>query len=425
MTLTFGRAVLPDPSSVSSSGAFVTFSGVAYSSAATAANRAAEVQMLEAQVLGMVGNPDEDAFPVVWSAESKWDGFYTEIDASWDWVNDGSGRVSVANWSITGRKVTDFASPRIETTGVAVVQTNGVSITSGTAYMTAFSSADAAELQKTSTVSVTRARSGEDGTVVAGTLAPTSSAAVGSFSVSIDPANYYAGGCALEIRGADDVWYEFVGRDIPASATNAWRLSNGIIRIGPSTLEVYDGGWQSIALKVGGRFTGAGNIYPTNIGQVQTSLGTPTENLCPSVLRNDRSCVVLKFNTAPGQTSTSYNGQTLLTLRAGQTLATLAFTGILNKYGVMLAGGTDPISAFTGGGIATSADAAGNKWVICATQPMDAGSYTDGYVAYLSTAAAVTAWGILGVGWDLFGSSSSVLEQLVCTANVTTRVVAR
>ena len=428
MTLTFGRAVLPDPSSVSSSGAFVTFSGMAYSSAATAANRAAEVQMLEAQVLGMVGNPDEDAFPVVWSAESKWDGFYTEIDASWDWVNDGSGRVSVANWSITGRRLTsgtgDYAN--VEMSNSQVLRTNGHGTTSATTILYAIPTTikDYDARGASFTGSVSRSFNGGTVTCLYNSL---SSPTTGTIGLAQSSSAFYDGTCSVEFQAADDAWYPLIGRKVPDGSAGRWRITNGCFRVQPSStvgsLEacVYNGSaWESVEFQ--------GNFYNGSAHSAVNLAASTTEWLPPFILRNSPDAVVLSLI---GVGATAGRIGMTMSLRRGAYHVEMVMRSPQGRPGLRATAATasTALATATAGVRATSNDANGNRFVLMSAASCT-NDTTNGRI-YVNDATANVAYTFaMGVEYDgssaaSGNTSSNLLAQFLGMANVVTRVVAR
>jgi hypothetical protein len=219
MTITIGRCVLPDPRDVSSSGGVVSMGGLAYSTATLVADRAAEMQAREMQLLGMVGNPDEDVFPLVWTAEARYNGFYRVLDATWTWVNDGSSRASVANWSITLEAIADSQSPMMETTSISPIRTNAFSYApAGSMSPVRPWIVPGLNIPSTGTIRTTA-----DGVALGFLAAP--------FSRLTEPDKYFDAVATLELLGDDSVWYPWTGRDVATvNPLGGFRITNGLVR---------------------------------------------------------------------------------------------------------------------------------------------------------------------------------------------------
>ena len=384
--------------------------------------------MLEAQVLGMVGNPDEDAFPVVWSAESKWDGFYTEIDASWDWVNDGSGRVSVANWSITGRRLTSGTgdSANLELTNYLLVRTNGHGTTSGSTINTLIPPAWTDFEQRSVTMSTPFYRYASNGQMTF-SRATVGSATTQTVGIGLPASGYYGGACSLEFRADDDVWYPWVGVTVPAGSAGKWRMSSDCFRIEPSDTvgslkaSVYNGtSWETTEFQ--------GNHYTAGAHMAVGIAASTTAWLAPFILRNSPDCVVLST------VSTATNlmrVRTTITLRRGAHHAEISMRSPSGRPGVRFTTATasTALATATAGVVGTSNDANGNRLVLmsassCLNDTTNGRVYVDD-----ATANAVHVFGV-GVEYDgtsavTGNSAASLLAQFLVPGAYQTRVVAR
>lgn len=423
MTLTVGRCVLPGPSNVDASGDFLSLSGVFYSTATTAANRAAEAQARSAQLMGMVDNPDEDVFPLVWSSESMYDGFYAVEDASWTWLNDGSGRLCVAAWSLTLRAVTNRVQPRREIQYVALVRANDHNVTTGTVPIAWWPVDDFADYSYSGTTYERTTESGE----VSGALVAVSAATSSSVSNGTLPGDHYTGAAMVEVQGADGVWYPVVGTN-DRIVGPGWRLSNGLVRMAPSqstvgylTMSVYDGSaWDTgptfaaLAVTVGPSYTRF---------RMVAAARSATEYAVMAVLRNDPDCVVLRVDNSDGifYTFTIKRGSMLVEIGGGTTNDGLVFSPNTATSDLTSA------SASVAGVVTTSNDANGHKWVLMSANDVLTNNTLGGF--YHSPSTDIPKW---AVGCVLNGSSAStydtaanLLLQFLIPSSTQTRIVAR
>lgn len=415
MSITIGRCVLPDPSSVASSGEVVTFSGVFVSSATTAANRAAEAQVREMQLLGMVGNDDEDVWPVIWSSEPRWTGYYLCDGASWNWINDGSGRLAAANWSVTMRRLIDGANALVEIQSLALVRTNAHSLTSVTTsrmfgpFNTNWPVVDGPAI----TISAVRV-SDTEAVIVDQSTVSTPQTLIRTFDVP--PDYFYYGSCRIEYLADDNVWYPLTGRMLPTGSQKKWRLSNGVIRFAPnendtnlviSTPETTPNpGWDD---------TNVGMTRWT--GSTYASVGVFAGNRPPAILSNSPDVVTVT------------DGLRTLSLSRTNFHATLTSRGVENP-GLQHTTNTasTALSTASAGLRSTNNDLNGNRLVLMST-----GSTTrDLTNGRMYVTAASTATTVFGIGVELSGSAAAsgntatdLLGQFIGSATHTTRVVKR
>ncbi len=423
MTITIGRAVLPDPSSFTSSGNVITLSGVMYSTDSSAADRAAEVQAREAQVLGMVNNPDEDVFPLVWTAEPKWDGFYRVLDASWDYVSDGSTRMATANYSITLEAVTDGHAPLVEISSIGIVRTNahslpalpphphplvrrrdqpGWKISSGTSWTDAV-------------------RPTSDGyTLFQSSLSTSSIITHGHLGV---PATHYPASACIEVRGTDSVWYPWVGRHLPPDvAADDIRVTNGVVRFGFTSSgtmrhELWDGSaWDSFD-----------SSLSTVISAVSYNLDTPST---PSIVRNDLDAVVIRVEVRP-TSAADYatvrgSAQVTITLQAGQLWTGLGVANLASVNNLTLRATTSTAATGITGGIrATSNAANGNRFVIATPTAFTTNLTIGSVITALSSASFMVAQSLGGSSASDRNTEALIVDDWIGTNIASTRVIAR
>jgi hypothetical protein len=374
------------------------------------------MQAREMQLLGMVGNPDEDVFPLVWDSESRYDGFYRVLDASWAWVNDGSSRASVANWSITLEAIADYSSPVMETTTNTVLRTNSHGL-AGTPSM--FRTWDAMGNPVTSA----------QRTTAEGALMRSITLAIGqeSWRFNASPADFYDGSVWIETQGADSAWYKITGTQVQATNSESWRVNNGLVRAswdstnGRFDVEHWDGtSWDNKPISLRIALFGAG---PT-IDMVVS--GEPT------IVRNSiDSCVVRLNMRSVGNASATVD----VSLFAGSRCVSLVMSALRPSTWVGGAPswvvGTATVeagTAITGGLRATSNDANGNRYVI-ASNANNSASAANGYISIGSATSGVRA---AMIGCEVGGSSATSPNQAadlviewVNAVNANTRVVAR
>jgi len=419
VTLTVGRCVLPGPSNVDASGDFLSLSGVFYSTATTAANRAAEAQARSAQLMGMVDNPDEDVFPLVWSSESMYDGFYAVEDASWSWLNDGSSRAAVAAWSLTLRRVSDYSSPKAEIQYVGTLRTNAHSITTTPGFVSINAAAQAVSTVETL---FSPDRTTDDG--VSLKIINITNGGSGAVSFEPVPDEFYDGRTAVEVLAADGEWYPAVGRQIGRVAASSVRLTNHYARLSVSaagvvTHAIYDStaaAWESAT------FTLSVSEYG------MSSYSALDEWSAPTIIRNDGDTVVVRYNATSSSAPELGATFVTVTLRVGDAFAFLGLASALfldYKFG---ASSTTAATSITGGLRRTSNDANGNRWAI-STPMIFAADTTNGAIEIGFDPTKVPT---IMVGQSLGGSAASgynneqdLVYQFMTYVYVKTRIVAR
>ena len=134
-TLTIGRFSMSDgPSAIRHDGDFLELE-LQIDAATT--STPAEAKVLRQQLLGMVDNPDESAFPLTFSDDSDLDGFYTVLSVQCEpfemFLNNGTMGVSVS----LRRVANGYQNPTIETTVVSRLATNSHGVLSTTAHAVA------------------------------------------------------------------------------------------------------------------------------------------------------------------------------------------------------------------------------------------------------------------------------------------------
>lgn len=429
MTITIGRCVLPDPAEVSDDGTTITFSGIYYSTAATATNRAAEAQMREMQLLGMVDNPDEDVYPVAYSTESRYDGFYLCDGASWSWLNDGSARMAAAQWSVSLRPVRDCHRPTGEVSWLALRRTNASGLAPTNHYIRR--RRDYAGWR--SNVAIpweTATRTTSDGYALWQMYTTVNASRSAQFRPS--PSTWYTASCSIEVLGADSVWYPLVGRTITDIAITSIRLTNGLARVtlkstGEVTHSIYDSvaqAWEAVDFALAITPNTGSEVTLASLSQL-------------AVVRNDPDACVIRFEAAPS-VAADYDayGSTLTTisLQAGEWWAGVVYTvsyyrspaTTIKTFAVKHAA-TTASTSITGGLRRTSNDAAGNRSIIATAETIDSRNLTTG--ALYATAPSGGSCAFM-VAQALNGSSATgrntealIVDDWVATTVPKTRVV--
>lgn len=428
MAIEIGRCELPDPSSVQTSGGSVQIAGFFRSTDASAADRAAEAQMREMQLLGLLNNPDEDVFPLVWSLESRYDGYYRVTGVSWTWVNDGSARLGAANWSVSLERAMDGPNALVEMSSFAFVRTNGHSITTASnndvvAHPNSIADYELRFLPTTSVV-----RSSTEGNLNVW-LVNTSTAATRTIGLLLPPAAWYDGACRIEFQAADNNWYEVIGRDIPAAAAGRWRLSNGMIRVYPSStlgvlnLEVYSGtAWEAT--------TFAGNAYLSAAHQQMNLSASLSAWLTPAIVRNSVDGVAITTAGYVNNSGTTVRYAVTISVTRGAHHVEVVIQGGNGYPGLRIGSSTasTALATSTAGLRATSNDANGNRIVLMSADAVT-NDTTNG--RFYVNSATTGARGF-GAGIEFNGSSAStgntsadLLGQFIGISNIETRVVKR
>lgn len=428
MTITIGRCVLPDPSSVQASGASVTFAGFFHSTATDTADRADEAQMREMQLLGLVDNADEDTFPLVWDAESRYDGYYTVQSASWDWVNDGSGRLATANWSVSLTRALDGPNALVEMSSLFFIRSNGHSLLSVNNNDVIAHPASVSDYELRFLPDSTLTRSSTEGNVRVW-LKTTSAAASGILGLLLTPDAWYDAACRVEYQAGDNNWYPVIGRDIPADAAGRWRLTNGTVRVTPSstlgvlTLEVFNGtAWEG--------FDFQGNTYQSATHVALNLSASQTAWLTPAILRNSPDGVAITTAAYGLAGATEVRYSCTLSLTRGTHHVEVVLQGPNGYPGLRAATNTasTALATSTAGVRATSNDANGNRFVLMGANAVT-NDTTNGRIYVNSGDNTARAF---GAALELDGSSAvtgnasaDLLGQFLGVSSIETRVVKR
>ena len=253
---------------------------------------AAHAAVAMCQVKGMLGNPDEDAVPVIPSADVSLTGFYRVRGGSVEQTPEML-RSFWFNYTLELERVPVVANPVIESRLLGSVRSNSHSITTASMVQWWATPADAT-MDAVASVS-TGSRVGDFGTVrlnyVSSSLVLTDTTA----TWQCGPSDYYDAACKIEITYDGSTWVRVPGRQLgtaPAASNTGWRLNNGFVRV------VYGGGngllsVQHYSSAAAGWLTA--KVYKLTRGTPlasSTALGA-TETV--SILRNSPEEVVLRL----------------------------------------------------------------------------------------------------------------------------------
>lgn len=435
MTLTIGRCsgLRPAPGYPLRSGSRVSVRGTIMAADTD------ELRARRQQILGMVGDTDDEVVPMIWSTDATLDGFYRVSDASVEQIGPtGSKR---ARFAVDLVPILGASAPLVELDASAVVRTNTAGVTA-----TEPSAISSAIHQSASTYDTTGGtlffRTGSDGDVYLVTQAAPFTRVTQAFPAI---ASRYAGACRIEAKYGS-TWYDVVGQQMPSAAAGNWRISNGLVRftyagytgtsatVGGLLVEVWDSGaWVTTVTFKLGTWTGAAFSDADWAGDGVGSTADPTGAVvaCPvRVVRNSPETVTLGFNKRNGATQ-------YVSLDMGAMFCTLT-TRAPGAVEPMLR----PVAAETAAGVGAGGiwtydpgverstnDANGNRYCILYT----ASNFTNsgGGIRHGGTVAANTAVSF-GLGVVLGGSSAAANdtgrelgEQYVGQAAWRQRVVVR
>lgn len=304
-----------------------------------------------AQVRGILNDPDQiSGIPVIPSADSSLAGFYRVTGGGVD-VTPESYRSFWANYSLELERVPGFVSPLVESRLLGGLRTNDHSIVVGDTSPWWATPTDAE--QDNQGVS-TAARAGDGGSVAfqytsAGTVLYDRTA-----SMRLAAGDWYDMAATIEVT--DGVtWRKLVGRETGATPTTGWRLNNGLTRVS------YGGGNGLLSVEHhNGTSWGTAKIYKVGVEStgVLTAFNVPFTSL--TVLRNAPEAVAIRLGTGTGAAYTVID----INLRRGAYMADCAVIYSSAGYFGVARNVTEAATALTGGIVATSADADGNKFVL-------------------------------------------------------------
>lgn len=376
---------------------------------------AAEYQAKAQQLRGLMDNPDEDVFPFTWSEDATFDGFYRNLDIDIE-PSEVALATGYAKFRCRMRRATaGFATPAFEILSSLTVRTNSHSVTTPTGIVTAWYPAAGytMEIDPTATIGPIATEDGSNTLSGYSVAAPLSTTAYQSW---VKPADYYKSQAKIEVQYGS-TWHAIHGRDLPLAVGTNWRISNGRVRMYPSTT----GG--------NGRFTV--EHYPADAWEGKeygilngTSFVPATEDssgnaLTATVMVNRPEIVVVRTR----HVNVTYDW----VVRRGDLWIEVAITqpaaNTNQQWGVGVST-AEAMTAFTGGARATANDAAGNRCLISIPSTVST-DLVNGKV-YLTTAADSA---VVQVCPDYYfgggGSDTSTRDYFLAARSERQRIVPR
>jgi hypothetical protein len=320
VTLSIGRATGLEVRSIQRSGDRVNIEGHVFGSESKVA---AVIQ----QINGMLDNPDEPVFPVVWQSDPTLDGFYFVTAANAE-LRRPHGSSGAADYAVTLRRLPGgFQTPSFEVAASSVVRSNSLGVVNDEPNsISMWADADSPTHSAGTTSGYIRPAEGNASIICDVQTAPF--LVYGTRFAS--PAKHYRTACRIEVN-LGGTWYPIVGQQVPFDSIGKWRISNGLVRYtgeaagGRVKMEVWKygdpaGSWVTVATWRFGIHSG-GNFGESFHSAGFSGVGTdPVVNPQMTVLRNSPETVVLRW---------ARRNQTLdtLTLNAGDYFAEFLKTG--------------------------------------------------------------------------------------------------
>lgn len=409
MTLTIGRVTGLRLGSIVRNGDSRVLNGI------ITATSNAELRARYQQLEGLVGNIDEASFSITDTTAADLDGYYRINSVTLAPIGVVTGTYARFVVDVT-RVAGGFATPQFETFASTLVRTNVHGVTAPSGIVTSwYSGSGTTEADITATLTWP----GEDGnTSIYYAVAPVASSSLFSY---VQPADYYKGAARVEVKYGS-TWYPLHGQQLPLAVGTNWRISNGIVRLYPTsvggngrfTIERYLDGWA------GREF---GMLYTSTLFANATTNASGIASPV-SVIVNRPEIVVLrvKSNGGPGTTSTFD-----ITLRRGDLWCEVTVnqkaTHTARAWGIGCSTAT-AMTAFTGGARATANDANGLRAAVSCPVAVST-DLTNGYV-YLSAAARSATFQVSpDYGWAGGLTDTQWRDGFLSSRLETQRVVAR
>lgn len=426
MTMTIGRATIR-ATRVQATGDLVQVSGYVLPTT----DAAAAVKAARQQLVGMVDSLDGTAVPVTWSVDPTFTGYYEVTSAAV--VDRGPSPASVAAVEVALRRWgSSYAGVQMETVGTVVTRTNAAGATAAAVWGIPNESTSFVPPASWKSVALA-SRTTSTGAVRIVSVDVASGAVTGRFTVAAS--GHYVGAATIEHQYvAAGTYYAVEGRHAPLSPSS-WRLSNGLLRITPSTtsgslvdISAYNGSTWSTA--TAWTVSGSNNVLaPSNAS------GSAPTIVSARIIRNSVACCVLRlgFRYTSESTGASVADRQArrneatnktqicdITLRRGERVAALNITNrpVALAYTTVSLAATPAGTAFTGGVVATSADASGNKAVLASadtiasapttmslfTGPTGSSGAVQYGIGYVVPAAAASPDDQAGIAGQYFGA---------------------
>lgn len=362
MTLTLGRCsgLRPGPEYPKISGDRIDIAGKVVQVANTDILRG-----IRQQLLGLVGNEDEEIVPCIWASDPTFDGYYRPVAMAVEHI--GPTRNRSVRFRATLERLRDYAAPMFEVTVQSALRVNASAITAP-AHIVVVSFgqlADSVYLPPSVTAfpltSSSAATTADSATAQFVRWMRTTFPAVNQYGFSHTPANFYVGSARIELLYGS-TWVPVHGRTIPAVEPGQWRITNGLVRFtlgltynAAVVMEVWKAGssaWQAVNF---GHFDSANQGVGYNASQIPTRL---------EILRNSPETVVVRLS--------GFSMQETFTLDRGDrhvvyTRKRTDAANIVTTHGIKFNANT-AATAITGGIRATSNDGNGNRGVLASAQ---------------------------------------------------------
>lgn len=405
MTIKFGRAgqdiTIRNPSSVSVDGETVTFAG------SFAASDAHEMKALRMNFASLK-NEDEPVIPVVYSYDSDFDGYYRVLSTSFN-QDPGQEKRFTAFYTVQLERLFDYALPAMESILLGGFRENAHAIATGAPSFTITKNALGLYVNDgvahTDWVGTRVTTDGDLGVISNGS--PT--AAVRRLAqFTVKPADYYIGAAAVEITYNSN-YRKIIGRRIPSGLSAVgWRLTNGLIRITPSSTAGRIGisCWDGSAWDTAKDFKFATTRAASIIDRFQTF----------SIIRNTPEEVVVRLTMGDNITGTAADIERHvldISLKRGLPIAEFYWQSDNAVLGTVQRDTAEASTAVTGGIRATANDASGNRFAmftpVAKTNDLVQGGFT--------TNAAATAFAF-GIGLAVAGGSATAYNATTDLADM-------
>ena len=414
MSMTIGRCSLtedPSGSSLTVSGNVVSFS--LREPASSVDDCKAKMQQLS----GLLENMDEEVFPLTWTEDATFDGFYKVLSLRLSplpvYLSTGFFEFDITVQRIGG----GFARPQFESIVQQVVRTNSHGVTAPAGFDLSWYAGTntEADVAFSGIWNLTLAEGSQKWHTLNAPTGPT------SYYVSTRAADYYLNTARVEVLyGA--TWYPVMGQQVPLGTGVNWRISNGAVRLYPTsvsgngrfTVEAYrpaDGLWIG---KEYGIITAASTFV--------NATGTSSDPGSLKIVKNSPEIVVVRVRQ-----QAEAGAQFDFTLRKGDLWAELAVmqpTGATSQtWGVQFSSAVASTSS-TGAIRSTAATSSRYQQISC---PSTVTADTVNGGLRLTTAASTASFAI-SPNADVFGlgfTADAMRDSFLAARSERVRVVTR
>lgn len=397
-------------------------------------------KVIREQLLGLDGNEDEPDVPVVYSYDSKIDGYYTIKSVNVSHIMGVAYERFKFQYAVQLERVQGgFALPVVEVAASLALRTNGVGVTGtgftfghvGVPATASFRAARFGDGQVALMVSTAgMLRNSATGDVILAQFVPTSSPNFMSVTSAAAPADYYDGAATIE-QSIGGTFYPVVGDQIGSVVGNLLRIGNGLVRAtfhtdGVITSEIFDGTvWES------------STSFSLQSGSTAAGLWTAEGGW--KVVRNDPAACAIR-TSAQSFISSGNNfpasitiyverGRMLFEVYADNMFYAIDQSSDHAETLQLRANTVTAATALTGGIRQTSNNGQGHRWIMmCPTAVTN--DLTNGRITIAAQTAPLIAQ--FGLGWEIDGSASGFVDtaahiagQYFSVTGLRQRVVAR